>query len=374
MTNTKIHLKHGKVTIVDIAKHLGLHPSTVSRALNPKARQMITAEVAKRVTRAAKELGYIPNSMASALKKGRSTMVGILIPNLLDPVFPPIIHGAQIELEKEGFIGLVASSYGSMEGERVAIRAMRGRLVDGLLIGTSKRHDPLVEECLAEGIPLVLIYRTVENLPVSAVVNDDLYGIQTAVEHLLSLGHSRIAHVAGPQNTSTGYGRYQAFRDAMRAHNLDANMDLIASAEIYSVREGYLGLKRILATGKEFTAIVAASDILALGCLDALAEAGLNCPRDVSLTGYNDVPLVERISPPLTTLRIQHLELGTLAAKTLLELMNDPSAAPRTIYLRPQLVVRGSTAKPRASTGVSTGANAVATEGGCRPAAQLQKT
>jgi len=346
MSEATKHFRHGKVTIVEVANHLGLHPSTVSRALNPDTRKMVSSAVVKKVAAAAKKLGYVPNSMASALKTGRSAMVGILVPDLSDPVFPPIIRGAQQELEKEGLTTLVASSYENAQQERVAIRTMRSRLVDGLMIATAKRHDPLVEECLAQGIPLVLIYRTVENRSVSAVVNDDAYGIRAATEHLIGLGHCRMAHVGGPQNTSTGYLRHQAFVNTMRAGNLNSNGGLIAFVEQYTEQEGYLKLKDLMATKKEFTAIVASSDILALGCLDALAEAGLRCPEDVSLTGYNDVPMVNRISPPLTTLQIQQFEMGELAAKTLVELLNNPALTPREIYLRPKLVVRGSTRPP----------------------------
>jgi LacI family transcriptional regulator len=346
MSEATKHFRHGKVTIVEVANHLGLHPSTVSRALNPDTRKMVSSAVVKKVAAAAKKLGYVPNSMASALKTGRSAMVGILVPDLSDPVFPPIIRGAQQELEKEGLTTLVASSYENAQQERVAIRTMRSRLVDGLMIATAKRHDPLVEECLAQGIPLVLIYRTVENRSVSAVVNDDAYGIRAATEHLIGLGHCRMAHVGGPQNTSTGCIRRQAFMDAMQANGLEVNPDLLAFAEEYTAPEGYAKLKRIMAGTKQFTAVVAASDVLALGCLDALAEAGLRCPEDVSLTGYNDIPMVGRISPPLTTLRIQHVEMGRLAARTLLELLNDGNLAPRTTYLRPELVIRGSSAKP----------------------------
>jgi LacI family transcriptional regulator len=274
-------------------------------------------------------------------------MIGILVPDLLDPVFPPIIRGAQQELEKQGFIALVAGSSENVQQERLAIRTMRSRSVDGLMIATAKREDALVEECLAQGIPVVLIYRTIENRAVSAVVNDDAYGIRTATEHLIALGHRRIAHVAGPQNTSTGCIRRQAFLDAMQANGLRVPQDLLALGEEYTAREGYAKLKVIMARTKQFTAVVAASDVIALGCLDALAEAGLRCPDDISLTGYNDIPLLSRISPPLTTLRIQHVEMGALGAKTLVELLNNPSLAPRTTYLRPELIVRGSTAKPK---------------------------
>ena len=332
-----------KVTITDIAKRLQIHPSTVSRALNPQKRHLITQGLAKKISKLATELGYHQNPIAYALKKGRSAMIGILIPDLLNPVFPSIILGAQESLEKVGITALVTSSDNNEKYERTAIQKMRARLVDGLIIATSKRQDPLVEECLQLQIPLVLINRTIENIEVNAVVNDDKYGIHVALEHLTKLGHRKIAHIAGPQDTSTGHDRYLAFLNSSQALGLGTNNKLIGFADNFTEEDGHKTLKQIINNGTEFTAIIAANDELALGCLDALAEADLKCPDDISLIGYNDMIMLDRISPPLTTVRIQHYEIGEFAAKTLIEIMDEPSLPTRKIVLRPELIVRGST-------------------------------
>lgn len=332
-----------KTTITDIARHLQIHPSTVSRALNPNQSHRITPALVRKVSRLAKELGYQPNTIASALKKGKSDFIGIIIPDLQNPVFPSIIRGAQDFLENTGITALIASADNNKNYERKAIEQMRSRLVDGLIIGTARRQDPIVEECLNSQIPLVLINRITENLEVNAVLNDDHLGIRDALDHLIHLGHKNIVHIAGPQDTSTGHDRYLAFLNSLNSFNIEAPNKLIAFAEKFTADEGYRTLTQIIHSGAPFTAVVAANDELALGCLDALTNAGLTCPDDISVIGYNDMIMLDRISPPLTTVQIQHYEIGEIAAKTLTEAISNRSIPTKKIILHPKLIIRGST-------------------------------
>ncbi len=332
-------------TLKQLAAHVGVHVSTVSRALNPETRNLIGPEVAKRVLAAANELGYVPNSMAAALRTGQSRTVGILIPDLMNPVFPPFIRGIQDTLDGAGYTAIIANSDGDKDYERVIVQKMQARFVAGLIMATALyRDDPAVGECIEKGIPVVLINRGVDNREISAVVSDDGAGIAAAVEHLVRLGHRRIAHAAGPPETYTGMMRRRAFLNAMQASGLPADEDLIVFASGYTVPAGREALAALLERGKPFSALIAANDQLALGALDGLAEAGLRVPRDVSLVGFNDMPLVDRIDPPLTTLRIQHYEMGAEAARILLDELADPQRDRRTVMLEPQLIVRGSTA------------------------------
>ncbi len=331
-------------TIRDIAARVGVHSSTVSRALNPETRKQIRREVADRILAAADDLGYVPNSMAYALKKGQSQTVGIIIPDLLNPVFPPIIRGIQDTLDEAGYTAIVANSEGNKEYERGVVGKMRARFVDGLIMATAVRKDAVVGECVDRGIPIVLINRDTEDVNVSAVINDDRAGIAAAVNHLADLGHERIAHVAGPQVTSTGFARYQAFVESMAARRLPADEDLVTFAEMYSIAAGAAAVSALLDRAKPFSAVIGANDQLVLGGLDRLAQAGRRCPGDVSVVGFNDMPLVDRIDPPLTTLRIQHYEMGAEAARILLEELRQPGTPARTVMLKPRLVVRGSTA------------------------------
>ena len=334
-------------TINDVAKAVGVHPSTVSRVLNPGTRHMVTAEIAKRVGEAAERLGYQPNVLAHGLRTRRSLTIGVLIPDITNPVFPPILRGIEDQLAGAGYIVIIANTDGDAERDRLIVDRMLGRRVDGLILATARRKDPMVDRCVAEDIPVVLINRSTRSTAkVTAVVNDDASGIGLTVAHLAGLGHRRIAHVAGPQRLSTGYDRRRGFIEAMTAAGLKADPALIAVADGYNEREGQRALSSLLDRGKRFTAVVAANDLLALGCYDALAAHGLRCPQDVSVTGFNDMPFVDKLNPPLTTVRIQHYEMGVQAARAMLEQIRNPGTGRIDIKLEPSLVVRGSTARP----------------------------
>jgi LacI family transcriptional regulator len=173
------------------------------------------------------------------------------------------------------------------------------------------------------------------------VVSDDGEGMRLAVGHLAGLGHRRIAHIAGPQHLSTGYLRRRGFEASLAAQGLEPAG--IAIARAYSREEGRLACLALLDQAGAATALVAANDLLAIGAYQALRERGLACPADLSIVGHNDMPLVDMIDPPLTTVRIRHRDLGREAARLLLRHMEDPDTPPRAVVLRPELIVRGST-------------------------------
>ena len=267
----------------------------------------------------------------------------------MNPVFPPIIRGIQDALDRAGYTAVIANSDGDKDQERVIVQKMQARFVAGLIMATAAyRDDPAVGECIEKGIPVVLINRGMDNADISAVVNDDRIGIADAVDHLAALEHTRIAHVAGPQATYTGMVRHQAFVEAMRACGLPVDEALVVFAAGYTIPAGDRAFTDLLDREKPFTAVIAANDQLALGCMDALTRVGLRCPADISLVGFNDMPLVDRIDPPLTTLRIQHYEMGAEAVRILLDELENRRPPARTVMLKPQLVVRGSTAAPSA--------------------------
>lgn len=334
------------VTLRDVALKAGVHSSTVSRVLNPKTRDMVSRELTLKVTKAAEALVYHMNPFARSLKTNRSCTIGVLIPDLTDPLFPPIIRGIESALIQSGYTAILANSDNDPERERSSLQAMKARKVDGLILATAHRSDKLVQQCLSEGIPLVLINRLLDNHAVPSVINDDASGVRMAVDHVAELGHRRIAHVAGPQNLSTGYGRLTGFVTAMRARGLDADDDAIAIADTFTESAGRQAAFRLLQGGRDFTAIVTAGDMMALGCYDAIAELGIRCPDDISITGFNDVPFADKFSPPLTSLRIPHGEMGVEAARLLLRMLEHGDVGDITIVLKPKLVVRKSTAAP----------------------------
>lgn len=307
---------------------------------------MVNAETVTRVHQAANQLGYLPDSLARGLKMKRTFTAGMLIPDLTNPLFPPIVRGIEDTLGGAGYTLVLASTDDEADKERSVVEVMVNRRVDGLILATAHRHYPLVEHITASGIPTVLVNRTMDSAPASAVVGDDHAGIGLAVRHLAALGHRRIAHVSGPQTMSTGLTRYQSFLTWMRSEGLEVSEDLIVSADWFRENPGAKAFETLLDREADFTAVVAANDLIALGCYDALRERGLRVPDDYSVVGYNDVPFIDKVTPPLTTVRIPHYQLGVKSAELLLEAIENRETPPVSLLLRPTLVERESTAPP----------------------------
>jgi LacI family transcriptional regulator len=330
-------------TLRDVAAAAGVHAATASRALNPKTRALVNADTAQRVLDAAAALGYRPNSIARGLKTSRSYTIGVVVPDLRNPLFPPIARGIEDRLEPAGYTSLLANTDNDAEREQMSFDALRARQVDGYITASARREHPLLEQLAANGRPLVLVNRTTDGADLPSAVPDDHDGMRQAVEHLAALGHRRIAHIAGPFGLSTGVRRHEGFVQGMEAVGLGVDTDLVVVGDRFEEVEGARLCRDLLASGREFTAVLAGNDLLALGCIDALREAGLDCPRDVSVAGFNDMDWSARFSPPLTTVRVPHHELGMAAAELLLERLSDPLAQVRHVVLPVELVARGST-------------------------------
>jgi LacI family transcriptional regulator, galactose operon repressor len=337
------------VTLRDVARVAGVHPATVSRALNEETRALVNEETARRVLKAAEKLGYRPNPIARGLKTNRSYTIGVLIPDLTNPLFPPILRGIEDRLATAGYTPLTANTDNDPERELLDSQTMRARQVDGIIAATARRDHRLHDALLDAGIELVLVNRRQAELPVSSATADDRMGMRLSVEHLLSLGHTRIAHLAGPLDYSTGLDRYESFHDTMRAAGIEPDRELVLVAEAFTEDEGAGLCEQLLSAGREFTAVAAGNDLLALGCYDVFAERGVRCPEEVSVVGFNDMPFAARFQPPLTTIHIPHYDLGKAAAELMLERLQDGDSAARDIRLEPSLVVRDSTAPPRAA-------------------------
>ena len=331
-------------TLRDVAADAGVHPATASRALNPTTRPLVNGETAERVLAAAARLGYRPNPIARGLKTNRSYTIGVVVPDLRNPLFPPIARGIEERLEGSGYTSVLANTDNMDERERLSVEALRARQVDGFITAAAHRTHPLLRELADTGIPVVQVNRRMDDDDVPSVVADDRAGVGMAIDHLVELGHRSIAHVGGPLEVSTGVARYEAFLDAMGARGVPVDERLVPTALNYSESEGARLTRGLLERGPEFTAILAGNDLMALGCIDALREAGLRCPQDVSVVGFNDMDWSDRFSPPLTTVRVPHHELGVRAADLLLERLADPAAEARHVVLPVELVVRGSTA------------------------------
>jgi LacI family transcriptional regulator len=336
------------VTLRDVARRAGVHPATASRALNPETRLLVSDDTARRITEAAAALGYRPNAVARSLRTRRSHTIGVLIPDLNNPLFPPMVRGLEDRLAADGYVALIGNTDGRPERERQAFEQMRARHVDGFAVATAHRHSPLLAAAAAEGLNVVLMNRVADGTGFPSVSADNELGARLAVAHLLAAGHRRIAALAGPQCLSTGQRRHQGFQAAMAAAGVAPEAVVFAAA--FTIEEGHRLGRELLAARPGLTAIAAANDMLAVGCYEAIDEAGLSCPADVSVTGFNDMPFIDRLRPPLTTVAFPHYRLGTEAAAMLLARLpgspdRTPGSAP-ALLLVPELVARGSVAAP----------------------------
>ncbi|MBP7669705.1 MAG: LacI family DNA-binding transcriptional regulator [Ferrovibrio sp.] len=332
-------------TLKAVAAAAGVHLSTASRALDPAKRHLIAAEVAARIEAEARRLGYRRDAAAASLRTRRSRLVGVLVPDIANPVFSPIISGVSESLSAQGYSTIVADVGSDPKRQAALVDELIARRVDGLILATVRRDDAVLRHCLETRLPVVLVNRADESGRVPAVVSDDLHGMKLAVDHLVALGHRRIGHIAGPAHLSTGHLRRQGFEAAMKAHGLKIPAGGISTAKAYEREAGESAAAALLDIKPRLSAIVAANDLLALGLLRALRARGLTCPGDLSVVGHNDMPLVDMIDPPLTTVRIGPREMGQDAAKLLLSaLEGQPGDPAQRVMLRPTLIPRASTA------------------------------
>ncbi len=338
----------GKATLREVARRAGVHVATASRAVNEETRSLVAPATAERVLIAARELDYHPNHLARSLKTQRSATIGVVVPDLTNPLFPPIVRGIEDRLGRSGYVALVASTDNDRERESRVLREMKARSVDGLILATAQRGQSGIVDTLSAQSPVVLLNRVLDEHRLPSVSVDDHAGVRAAVAHLIELGHRRIAYVAGPQRLSTGHLRYLAFLEGMAVAGIEADPALVAFADDFTEQEGYRCAAQLLARRRRFSAVLAGNDLLALGVLRLLDARDIACPAQCSLVGFNDMPLMDRVTPPLTTVHLPCYDAGFEAAALLLERIRHPGASPEVRLLPPELIVRGSTARPLA--------------------------
>jgi LacI family transcriptional regulator len=331
-----------RVTLKDVAVKVGVHSSTVSRVLNPVTRKMVTKEIANKVFSTVADMGYKPNAFAQSLKTNRSYTVGVMVPDLTNPAFAPIINGIDNMLETHGYSVMVASTYNLAEKQQSTLNKFRERHVDGLIIATTTRGEKLIEDCILEGTPFVEAVRASGNPDVCSVISDEITGGIMVISHLAQLGHKTIAYIAGPQFLSTGFNRYQGFLQGMKENGLIIDQNLVISCDAFSEEEARNAASKLLANKSKVTAIYVGNDIMALGVYDELEARAIKCGKDISVVGFDDMPFANKFNPPLTTIHTPMINVGTEAARILLDKINEIDIPARTIKIKPELIVRSS--------------------------------
>ncbi len=335
-----------RVTLREIADSLGISVSTVSRALNPSSRHSVTPKLTAEIQRASQALGYTPNAAAYSLKTNRSRTIGVVIPDIADPVFPPIIRGIEQGLSARNYVAILGNTDGEADAEAKTIETMSARGVDGFILASVTRKGPAALKSI-DGKPVVTVIRALDGTNVPSVTHDQSEGVRRLLTHLVSLGHRDIANIAGPQDISTGFQRLRAFEQHCKLMGIRYDKSLVAVSTHFTENEGERCAEELSARGIPFTAVICANDRLAIGAIAAFERHGLSCPDDVSVTGMNDMPLVDRLKPPLTTVRNQHFQAGLDVAEMIIQCLESPDAPkPKNVVLPVDLVVRGSTGVP----------------------------
>ncbi len=331
-----------RVTLTTVARHAQVHVSTASRALSDDPAG-ISTDTVRRVRDLAAALGYRRDVGAAGLRTGSSRLIGVLVPRLTDLVLASIYESIDAAASAAGYGTVVANTLDDPEHRRMRLDAMLSRRIDGVIIGDSHIGDTAAHELRARGVPYVLVMRKLEGH--LSVTTDDYRGGQLAAEHLLDLGHRRVGVIAGDQLASTGRERTLGFRRAFEAagHPLP-DSSIVQST--FSTPSGLEAGNRLLRLPDPPTAIFAVHDLLALGAMGAIRDAGKRVGEDVALIGYNDLDLAATLPVPLTSVRSDLRAMGALSVDVLLRTLRGETA--QGVLLPPELVVRATTPALRA--------------------------
>lgn len=339
-------------TLADVARAAGVSPATASRALHGAPGRTVRAELADRVLAAAQALHYVPNPAAQAMSRGRSSTVGLLVPDIADPFAAAVAAGVMARSAAADLIVSVAATGGDPAVEIRHLTQLRHQRASVAVLAGSRFTDAdaeralaaEVEEFIAGGGRVAAIGRAMPG--VHSVVIDNVDGAARMAQLLVSLGYRRFAVLAGPENLATSEDRLTGFRRGLAAAGVPLPDEHVLSAP-YSRDGGYVGMAELLDQGLDpevLDAVFAVNDVMAIGAMAALAERGYRVPDDVAMAGFEDVPMLRDIRPALTTVSLPLDEIGALAMDLALETGHDPAdRTPRQVLVRCELTVRDST-------------------------------
>jgi len=331
-----------KVTLEEVARLAQVSRATVSRVVNDL--DSVNPEYRERVLKAIEETGYRPNLAARSLVSRRSNIIGLVIPSVartlfIDPYFPALIESISRACNRHDYILSLFIFHSNNEQQQIYDRALGNGLIDGLIVTVDKVDDPFIPQLIKHRFPFVYIGRPANTDRISFVDVDNTAGAYTAVTHLLGLGYQRIAMIAAPLDTTVGVDRHAGFINALEEHGYPVDEPLVAMGD-FTQEGGYRAMKELLPYQPD--AVFAASDLMALGALQAIRQAGLRVPQDIAIVGFDDLPPALLADPPLTTIRQPVYHTGMTAVETLIDLLDTRPDQPRHVMLPTELVVRSS--------------------------------
>jgi len=330
-------------TIKDVAKRANVSTATVSAVLNEST--YVSPELQQRVLQAVNELNYAPSNIARGLKRGRSQLIGLVVSDLSNPFFSRIVHAAEAAADEWGYSLVVFNSDEKPEVEKRILQRARHLSCDGLILVPCAAPEHYQRNGFAQGqIPTVLLGRTVSGVACDSVVLDNIAAGYRAANYLLDLGHTRIGSITGPQHLSTGIGRLEGLRRAMKVRNLQLDDALVRSGEFRNDL-AYSVAKNLLGASDRPTALYVANGVMALGLMRALIDLDLNCPHNVSIASTDTIPGIEGLRPMLTRTEHPLAEMTNEAFRLLVEKIEGRvRVEPREVVFQPNLIVGDSCA------------------------------
>lgn len=328
-------------TLHEVARRAGVSAMTVSRVVN--GRGSVDSETRQRVEEAIQALDYVPNRIARGLISQKTQTIGIIVPDIVNPFFAPVVRGAESAARKAGYRILLCNSEGDLRLEREYIEDLVAHRVEGLLLApASDRSRSSILSLLRGGFPLVLIDRALPDADCDLIVSDNVQGARRLIEHLIAIGHREIAHVSDAEDTSTGRERLRGYREALEAAGIPFQPELVIRTTVDRIG-GYRAAQEILARDPLPTVIFAVNNMTAVGTMEALRERNLSVPKDMGLVCFDDVEHLAVLSPILTVIDQPAETFGSLGVQLLLERMTGKAnSRPRRIILQTDLIVRQS--------------------------------
>jgi LacI family repressor for deo operon, udp, cdd, tsx, nupC, and nupG len=333
-------MSRSRITIREVASRAGVSHQTVSRVINNSER--VNPETRRRVEQAIAELGYTPNAIARIMARGKPSMLACISPNLTDFTFASIIEGAENEARQHGYFLLAASAPDEEEFRCLVEQLVDSRRTEGLIV-----MNPYADgryRFLPKHVPIVFIGAHPRGEAVDSVYLDEEAAGHCATAHLIGLGHRRIAMITGPLGEDCSQDRQTGYQKALVFAGLPFDSAIVIEGD-WSASSGYQAVDRLFTGGHTFSAIFAQNDRMAVGAIQAIRGAGKSVPQDVSVIGFDDMPLASYFDPPLTTMRQDTFRMGREATRLLLSAVEDFSSASQHLSLPVELIIRGSTSQ-----------------------------
>jgi DNA-binding LacI/PurR family transcriptional regulator len=334
------------IKLEDIAKETGFSISTVSRVLS-NSKYRVSEPTREKVLQAAASLGYEPNIAARSLRTDRTDSIGVIVGDLLSPFTPPIVRGIQDHLHQHDFLSLIVNSDWDPEQEQAALKTLLSRPVDGIIF-VEYSHQNTGEALERSRKPHVFVHHLFGSPIKNSVMPDDFYGANMATRHLIRLKHKRIGYINGPKNLYACRNRLSGYQSTLANHNLPFEASLVQPGD-WEMESGYAAANKFLKQSKRPTAIFAANDVMALGAIYAIQDAGLSVPEDMAVVGYDNRSFTTTVRPQITTVSMPLIEMGGAAGELLLKQIAEGRKEQEEIKVKGQLIVRETCGADEAS-------------------------